>query len=163
MAWLRIDDGFPENRKVLALPRRDRWTWLEILAYCARQRNDGHVPAGISDIVRHATPAFIQQAHDAGLLDLTEAGYVVHHWDEYNPTDPTGAARQERYRNRKRNAAVTETVTGRNVTDVTPRARASRPLPLKDSSFLPTDLVDGREGRTENQEIPTPTLREMPA
>jgi hypothetical protein len=144
MAWLRIDDGFPENRKILALPRRDRWTWLEVLAYCARQQNGGQVPNGISDIVRHATPAFIEAAHKAGLLDVTGTGYEVHHWDEYNPKDPTNAVRQQRYRNAKRNAEVTENVTEENVTTVTPpRARVpSRPQPLKEPTNQTTSTTD---------------------
>lgn len=153
MAWLRIDDGFPENRKILALPRRDRWTWLEVLAYCARQTNRGELPNNISDIVRHATPAFVRQAAEAGLLDMTDTGYVVHDWDEYNPRDPTGATRQMRYRNRSRNADVTENVTEENVTDVTPpRARASRPVPNPSihKPFLPSNGCEaGKEGGVE--------------
>jgi len=48
MPWLRIDDGFTEHRKLLMLKRHDRWTWMEIMTYCARQNDGGHVPAGIS-------------------------------------------------------------------------------------------------------------------
>ena len=169
MAWLRIDDGFPENRKVLALPRRERWTWLEVMAYCARQQNGGQVPNSSSDIVRHATPAFIQAAFDAGLLVLTDTGYEVHDWDEYNPKDPTNAVRQQRYRNAKRNAEVTENVTDENVTTVTPpRARVpSRPLTNKEPSLPSTSTTDaeGTEG-VANGTHPIDfdsILKEMPA
>lgn len=172
MAWLRIDDGFPENRKVLSLARRDRWTWLEVMAYCARQQNGGQVPNSISDIVRHATPSFIEAAYHAGLLDRTDTGYVIHHWDEYNSKDVTGAARQQRYRNRQRNEQVTDNVTDRNVTKVTPRAQARvrvpSPSPIQEPSFLPTSTTDaeGTEGAENgNQTIPdlNTILKEMPA
>lgn len=94
MAWLRVDDGMPEHRKVLALPRKDRWTWLELLCYVARQNNGGHVPAGVCDVLRWVTPAFLQRCAEAGLLDPAPAPkavpgepptrYVVHDWSVYN-------------------------------------------------------------------------------
>lgn len=85
MSWLRIDDGAPEHRKVLGLPRADRWTWIELLAYCARQQEDGIVPAGIDDALRHVTPAFVRKCIAVGLLDVDDAGEMrVHNWAIYN-------------------------------------------------------------------------------
>lgn len=123
MPWLRIDDGYAEHRKLLQLKRTDRWTWTEILCWCARQADNGHVPAALGEILRHATPTFLHNCATIGLLDPTETGdYTVHDWHIYNPKDPTNAARQQRYRNAKRNGEITETVTDKNVTHVTPRA-----------------------------------------
>lgn len=102
MAWLRVDDGMAEHRKILALPRKDRWTWLELLLYVARQNNGGHVPEAICDVLRWVTPAFIQQCVDAGLLDEDKRGYAIHDWEVYNPKDPQHADRQRRYRDRQR-------------------------------------------------------------
>jgi hypothetical protein len=84
MAWLRIDDGFPEHRKVLALKRTERWTWVELMCYCARQNDMGRVPHGVGDIVRGATRAFIRKCVDVGLIDETDEGLVVHDWLIYN-------------------------------------------------------------------------------
>lgn len=101
MAWLRVDDRFTEHRKVVALKRGDRWTWLELLAYCARH-GSGHVPAGIVDVLRYVTPAFVRQCVQVGLLDANEDGsYEVHDWAVYNPKDPLKAARQARWRQGK--------------------------------------------------------------
>lgn len=93
MPWLRIDDGFTEHRKIVALKRADRWTWMELLTYCARQ-GSGHVPAGITDVLRWVTPAFLEQCVAVGLLDPDDRfptgsagshhGYQVHDWLEYN-------------------------------------------------------------------------------
>lgn len=85
MAWLRVDDGMPEHRKVLGLPRKDRWTWLELLCYVARQNNGGHVPEGITDVLKFVTPKFVNACLEAGLLDReNDGGFCVHDWDIYN-------------------------------------------------------------------------------
>lgn len=88
MAWLRLDDGFAQHPKIVALTPRDRWTWLELLCYCARYRTEGQVPAGIAEVVRGATPAFLQRALESTLLDPvpgTTCEYHVHDWIDYNP------------------------------------------------------------------------------
>ena len=161
MAWLRIDDGFPEHRKVLALKRSQRWTWMELLAYSARQNNGGFVPKSISDVLRHVTPTFLKNAENAGLLDPVENGYKVHDWDVYNPKDPTNAVRQQRYRNARRNGEVTENVTDENVTNVTPRARASRPVPITTKPSHPPTSVEDVAGRAAGLELET-VLKDMP-
>lgn len=150
MAWLRVDDGFPEHAKLLALKRGQRWTWLEVLAYCARQSNGGYVPAGISETMKWVTPAFLARCLEVGLLDEGEDGYTVHDWEVYNPKDPSGAQRQLRYRNRHRNDEVTGTVTETPLRKVTPPARAgargpSRPL-NKEPSLPSNGSREGKEG-----------------
>lgn len=104
MAWLRVDDSFTEHRKIVALKRSDRWTWLELLTYVARQNNGGHIPAGICDVLRWVTPAFLDRCVELGLIDRTLTGLDVHDWDVYNPKDTTHAERQRRYRERQRDA-----------------------------------------------------------
>ena len=91
MAWLRLDDGFTEHTKVLALRRADRWTWLEVMTYCARQRNGGIFSEGICDVLRWVTPAFLKRCVEAGLLELVAGSqsvpgnhYAVHDWAIYN-------------------------------------------------------------------------------
>lgn len=146
MAWLRVDDGMCEHRKVLSLPRKDRWTWMELLTYVARQNNGGHVPDGICDVLRWVTPAFLETCLEAGLLDRDEGGYAVHDWDDYNQKDPSAAERMRRYRERKRDDCVTGSVTEPVTDDVTPpaRARARGPSPTP-SNPSPTPPQPGEE------------------
>lgn len=162
MPWLRIDDGFTEHRKIVALKRSERWTWMELLTYCARQGNGGHVPEGVCDILRWVTPAFLSKCADVGLLDVVDGRYEVHDWRVYNPKDPTNAARQERYRQRHSNddvtaevtVDVTEKVTDENVTTVTPpaqaRARVPSPTPETIGPSLPPTATKNA-GRTEGR------------
>lgn len=121
MGWLRLDDGFTEHRKLLLLDRKDRWTWLELLTYVARQNDNGHVPRGVADVLRHVTPKFLQDCIRVGLLDASEDGFYVHDWDEYNPPDKN-AERQRKYRARikaEQERNVTRDVTGNATGDVT--------------------------------------------
>ena len=84
MAWLRIDDRFTEHRKVIALRRGDRWTWLEVLGYCARH-GSGFVPANVADVLRYVTPTLVARLVEVGLLDVRADGaYEVHDWAIYN-------------------------------------------------------------------------------
>ena len=86
MAWLRIDDGLTEHRKLLDLPRNDRWTWMELLCYVARQNNGGHVPGGVITTMKHVTPRFLERCQTVGLLDTDDQDgrLVVHDWAIYN-------------------------------------------------------------------------------
>jgi hypothetical protein len=135
MSWLRIDDGFIDHPKLLSLgPPADRWTFLELLTYCARHHTEGYFPTTIRSQNARVTRSFIAKCIDVGLIDKTPSGELrIHDWERYNPSkDATGAARQQRWRNAHRNAGVTEKVTD----DVTP-SRARDPVPsLKDDTPL---------------------------
>jgi hypothetical protein len=85
MPWLRVDDGFTDHPKIVALgtPGR-RWTWLRILSYTARYRS-AVIPAGIRQIVPEATAKYLGEAVDIGLIDRAADGTLtVHDWLIYN-------------------------------------------------------------------------------
>lgn len=100
MSWLRVDDKLVRHPKITKLSRADRWTWLEVLSYCAEYATEGHVSDSIRVAVPHAKSIFLARCHTLGLLDLNDVGYVVHNWAKYNPKDPGKAARQARYRDK---------------------------------------------------------------
>lgn len=84
MGWLKVDDNFNQHAKVMQLPRNDRWTWLEVLLFCSRNRS-ATVPANIRDVVPHARKPFLDRCRTAGLLDLDDEGVdSVHDWNVYN-------------------------------------------------------------------------------
>ncbi len=88
MSWLRIDDGFPEHPKLVKLGKSaDRWTWLELLAYCARRETGGTIPRGVDDVLRRVTPKFLERCVTVGLVDREDDGdLTVHDWNIYNGT-----------------------------------------------------------------------------
>jgi len=130
MAWLRLDDGFSQHPKIVRLSRADRWTWLEVLCYCARFKTHGAVPEGVGDVVKGASSAFLERCRSAGLLD----GEIVHDWNDYNGRDPK-IVQNERQRKR-RDIAVTDDVTtplqerDENVTRAQARGRVPVPNPI---------------------------------
>jgi hypothetical protein len=139
---------------LLTIP--ERWAWLEILTYCARYRTSGHVTRGVRSAVASATPKLLAKLVQVRLLDEAEDGWKVHDWDEYNPKDPTAAARAKRYRDRDttRDEHRNDTVTADRdaaVTRTAPRARASAAVPRPQ----PQELRG--EGEIKRQALTGPT------
>lgn len=101
MSWLRLDDGFADHPKLLELTRADRWRWIELLTLTARYRTNGHITSGM---LRSADipPRLQTRLLELALLEQTPYGQLqIHDWHHYNPPpDPTGAARQARWRAR---------------------------------------------------------------
>jgi len=85
MAWLRVDDGYDSHPKILALGSdQRRWTWTRILVYTCRYRSPV-IPPNVSELVPRATPAFLRECVDIGLVDVTDDGTLeVHDWILYN-------------------------------------------------------------------------------
>lgn len=100
MSWLRLDDGFAEHPKLLELSDRQFRVWLRLLLYCARFRTGGVV----TDVVlRHlrVKNELLSVFVSVSLLDENDGVFEVHDWNAYNPTDPSNAERQARYRARQ--------------------------------------------------------------
>ena len=149
MAWLRIDDGFAQHPKIVKLARVDRWTWLEVLCYCARYKTRGIVPAAVGEVVRGASPAYLNRCFELHLLDRNGDDYIVHDWDDYNGRDPK-ILQTERQR-KHRDTGVTDGVTiavqerDENVTHV--RARGRVPVPN------PTEVANATSGERAPDEL----------
>lgn len=103
MAWLRIDDGFMEHPKVLALKPRELAVHLRALCYAARRRDPHITPGTIPILVATATD--VERLVELGLWDVNGDGWVIHDWDEYQPRPLTNSERQTEYR--RRNGGVT--------------------------------------------------------
>jgi hypothetical protein len=116
MSWLKLDDRFAQHPKLTQLSRSDRWTWVEILCYCARYETDGFVPETLKEAVPKASADYLNRAYELGLLDLTSDGeeslFRIHDWTVYNPRDPLKSERQARWRRRKRDGDVDAPVDG---------------------------------------------------
>jgi hypothetical protein len=153
MSWLRLDDGFSDHPKLLELSPADRWTWIEVLCYCARYRTGGHVPRRLSSKISRATPAFVDRCFKLELLDEDPDGELhVHDWKDYN--GPLEAATLAKKRNRMRAAGVDEAI----VREVAPYSedidfeRVSRQLsPQNRARIHEADLAGAyRESETDS-------------
>lgn len=132
MPWLRVDDGLPFDAKVLTLGRTKAeqnetlGMAVRLWAWCAQQRTDGFLPAGIVDMV--GTPACLKRLLTASfgrkaLLHkrgeqcecLRErrwpdgADYLVHDFLDRNPSraeNDVARAQKRELRDRELRAAV---------------------------------------------------------
>lgn len=131
MAWLRIDDGFDHHPKILALGSdQRRWTWIRVLIYTCRYRNPT-IPRNITDSVPRATPQFLSECVELGLVDVTDEGtQVVHDWADYQAGDPKKAARQRRWRNGSVDGDVDADVDGNVDGDVDASRVGARARPV---------------------------------
>ena len=84
MAWVRIEDTFPEHPKVLGLSADAFRLYVIGLCYASRYLTDGFVPALI--VVR--SPRLVSELVDAGLWAPTgdDDGYAIHDYLVYQPS-----------------------------------------------------------------------------
>jgi hypothetical protein len=100
MTWLRLDDRFAENPKIVELSDREFRVWIRTLCYAARNERGEFTPAMCREVVG-LTPATVDRFVEAGLLEPNGGTtFEVHDWRIYNPKDVTAAVRKRRQRDR---------------------------------------------------------------
>jgi hypothetical protein len=153
MTWVRLDDGFPSNPKVIQLTDRQFRTWIRVLCHCSQAQDptvDNYTIRELNGLTIHT----VSQLESIGLLDKIGDKWEVHDWIEYQPKDPTNATRQAKYRAQqalRRNGEITEETVTKPLL-----ARAFPSRPFTNNPFLPSKQpVDGKE-RKEQKFSDTP-------
>lgn len=147
MTWLRLDDNFADHPKLVELTEVERWRWMTVLLYCARQQTGGIVTPAAARALG-IRPQLARKFLKVGLLDETENGEaMVHNFRRYNPVDPSSASRKRAYRERQRNAKGTEQERQRNSQRDAPYARDTDPTPERDKLSLAEERTDELERR----------------
>ena len=142
MSWVRIDDGFTGNAKIIQLTDREFRIWMRLLCHCSRTR-DPSVDRSALNEVAGMSKALIVRFRTLGLLDPVGEAFEVHDWPQYQPKDATSAERQAKWRARKAvTKSVTEGVTQPVTEGVTSLARAREPVPVPPSSSIGAVDVD---------------------
>ncbi len=126
MAWVRLDDQFFANPKVVELGKDAKLVYLAALTYCGSQLTDGVIKAGAVRMVAAMVDAereCVAELVDAGLWEVIPEGYRIHDYLIYNPSGEqvkaeraNNAKRQQEWRERNRGEA------GQFKDDVTPPA-----------------------------------------
>lgn len=108
MAWVRLDDAFPEHPKVLAVGEEAAWLYVCVLCYCNRHLTDGFLPAAaVPRLTGQKSPSRLTaKLVDAGLLDIVRDGFFVHDYLEYQMSK--ASIENERAGARERMAKVRE-------------------------------------------------------
>jgi hypothetical protein len=88
MAWVRLDDGYPEHPKVDRVGPSAAWLNVCAWAYCARNLTDGFVPNDrVSRLANvRQTALLVDKLLNAHLWERVEGGYQVHDYLVYNPS-----------------------------------------------------------------------------
>lgn len=153
MAWVRIDDSFPDHPKAVQAGPVACWLYVCGIAYANRFLTDGFIPKRQiwrlieSDDADQLAAALV----DAGLWEETDGGYQIHDYLEYQPSAEKvkaarkrNAARQAKWRednaasNTGSNGVTNEPVTGApNPSPITTKddANASQRKPSKSEPF----------------------------
>lgn len=96
MTWTKVDDGFPDHPKVVALGR-DRLAamglWLVGASYASRYLTDGRVPKAA---LPSGTAKLAKRLVDVGLWSAEPDGFRIHDWLDFNPSRADALARRAR-------------------------------------------------------------------
>jgi len=111
MTWIKIDDQFFQNPKIIDLSKDAKLLYLCALTYCGSQLTDGIISKSalrvISATVDVSSTVATELVH-VGLWEVTEGGYDIHDYLEYNPSKDQvkhdrqqNAKRQQSWRDKK--------------------------------------------------------------
>jgi hypothetical protein len=112
MVWTKLDDGFPDNPKLLRAIAKvgdvAGWLWVCGINYCNRHLTDGFIQAEvIPRILVHKRPLDVAAALVAsGCWDVVEGGYQVHDFTAWNRSRSEVEAQREKWRGKKRGSTV---------------------------------------------------------
>lgn len=99
MSWVRLDDGFTEHPKILALADREVIVHIRALCYAARRRDCHITPQALR--VLGASKKTAERLAEVGVWDVNSDGWVIHDWEKYQRVDATNAERQRKHRQSK--------------------------------------------------------------
>jgi len=168
MAWVRIDDSYGRNPKILSAGPLCRDLYILALCWCNNQLSDGYIPASILYTLSPGLRAADKVAGrlvELGLWHKVDGGYYIHDYTEYQPTKEqvmaqrrASAARQERSRSR-RESRVSHTVSNgvsHTVSNTVSHSAPARPDPIGPSVgslVTPPEPVSAPDKRTGSRKI----------
>lgn len=103
MTWVRIDDGFFRNRKVVGLSNNAKILFIAGLCDANDQLTDGFIDKAAAKALTRAlsvTGKAVTELVEAGLWHKSEAGYEIHDYLEYQT--PASQVRAERAKAKER-------------------------------------------------------------
>lgn len=107
MSWVRLDDGFHDHRKTLAVSLEAVGLYALGLTWASRQETNGTLPKRIArHLARVGDAANICEQADelvaAGLWHDDGEQYVIHDFLDYNPSAKSRASKKKEARERMR-------------------------------------------------------------
>lgn len=157
MTWIRLDEGFPEHPKVLAAGDEAAWLFVCALGYCNRHLTDGAVPAAaVNRLTGFRAPGRLAaRLVEVGLFEISDNGFVVHDFLDYQPSRASIESERAGARERMRSVRQRSKGVRPNETETSPSPSPSRSDTESSSSSqkrssngaAPVDDDDGRIDR----------------
>lgn len=120
MTWIKLEDTFPDDPKVIGLPDSAFRMYVWGLCYCARHLTDGTIPRSALGLYPDSKRSRIgSRLVDAGLWERTEDGFEVCNYLRYQRS--ADQVKTERDQAKQRKAAQRSRQKSRR--DVTPKSR----------------------------------------
>lgn len=143
MTWVKLDDQFPQNLKVIEVGPEGVALYVFGLCFCASQLTDGTIPtkaARVLTATADVDPTTVDRLVEAGLWDSTDDGYVVPDFLDYNPSRAQVMRDREQARKRMR------------------RKRGQRPDPEPPPEHSgDVRANNGRSSASPSRPVPSPT------
>ena len=103
MTWLKLDDKFPEHRKIRRLNDGAYRLHTTAMAACSKDETDGLVTMADLDEMTHSTrlQKYVPALVEAGLWDVVPGGWMIHDFLDYNPSHADLNAKRDADRQRQ--------------------------------------------------------------
>src|SRR5262245_61239770 len=99
MAWVRVDDQVPRNHKMLKAGPAACWLWLCGLAHAQSQFTDGFISHEALPMIgvqgKARCERLAQTLVSAGLFEVADGGYRIHHYHVHNRDAQTAKERRD--------------------------------------------------------------------
>ena len=167
MSWFKVDDSFPQHRKVLRIPRRHRMAciglWISGAAWCSRHLSDGWLDKFLIDELG-GSDDLAALLIDVGLWEDKGEHVLFHNWSDFQTTRAQVEEKKEKDAERKRKSrevfdkkrARSQTSDHAETENVTTES-----APSPSGQERPSENVTRVETETHT-ETPTPTHTETP-
>jgi hypothetical protein len=101
LPWVRMDSQWPHNPKFLMLVERKKFKAITVywgaVAWSGAQGLNGYLPSHALPMI-HGTKREADDLMEVGLWDMAQAGWDIHDWADYQPSNEEHAKRSERAR-----------------------------------------------------------------
>ena len=160
MAWVKLDDGFFNNRKIVSVSKDAKLLYLAGLCYAGSALTDGEVPSNAVPILAaqtgiKSTSKLVNELVRANLWTKSDSGFAIHDYLTHNQSADKvrankDAARSRMQRSRSQNVRAN-------------KSRSSQDVREPDTDTDTDISPDGeREGGADAPAPPTPTPRHKP-
>lgn len=103
MPWIRFEDNFPEHPKVLGISDGAFRLHVRAIAYCSRHLTDGVVsPAAVRSLSGGRAARLTSELVSARMWTVTDHGWLIHDYLEYQPSRAETEERRKADRDRKK-------------------------------------------------------------